>query len=80
MAFRWRGMFRVIADAFDMELADPAPVNLTKQMSAYGQLWSQMVKKSLGRDGGLVGMREYPPLDIAARAAPTWGSISKVMC
>ncbi|MBO9523494.1 MAG: SDR family oxidoreductase [Nocardioidaceae bacterium] len=41
-AFRWRDMFPVIARAFDMPLADPAPVNLTAMMQDYGPLWDRM--------------------------------------
>jgi nucleoside-diphosphate-sugar epimerase len=44
-AFRWRDMFPVIAEAFDMPLADPAPIRLTTQMADYAGLWESMVAK-----------------------------------
>jgi nucleoside-diphosphate-sugar epimerase len=44
-AFRWRHMFPVIADAFDMELADPAPITLARQMAGYDGLWQSMIQR-----------------------------------
>lgn len=43
-AFRWRDMFPVIAEAFDIPLADPAPVSLTTMMGGYHDLWERMTK------------------------------------
>lgn len=44
-AFRWREMFPVIADAFDMPCAEPAPTHLATMMAGYGPLWAELTRR-----------------------------------